>query len=42
MTRNEKLKNREYRNFIVPFEIRALEDENRMVVEGYATTFNEP
>ena len=31
---------REYRNFQIPFEIRAAEDE--MVVEGYATTFNQP
>ena len=31
---------REYRNFKVPLEIRAAEDE--MVVEGYATTFNDP
>ena len=31
---------REYRNFKVPFEIRAT-DDNEMIVEGYATTFNE-
>lgn len=31
---------REYRNFQIPFEVRAAEDE--MVVEGYATTFNQP
>jgi len=42
MSINEKINNgREYRNFQVPFEIRAKEDEG-MVVEGYATTFNEP
>lgn len=31
---------REYRNFQIPFEVRAAEEE--MVVEGYATTFNQP
>ena len=41
MSINEKINNgREYRNFQVPFEIRAMEDEG-MIVEGYATTFNE-
>lgn len=41
MNINEKINNgREYRNFQVPFEIRAKEDDG-MIVEGYATTFNE-
>ena len=41
MNTDEKINNgREYRNFQVPFEIRAKEDEG-MIVEGYATTFNE-
>ena len=41
MNIDEKINNgREYRNFQVPFEIRAKEDEG-MIVEGYATTFNE-
>ena len=35
-----KINEREYRNFQVPFEIRAA-DDNEMIVEGYATTFNE-
>lgn len=41
MNIDEKINNgREYRNFQVPFEIRAKEEEG-MIVEGYATTFNE-
>ena len=32
---------REYRNFVIPFEIRAAESDE-MIVEGYATTFNDP
>lgn len=41
MNIDEKINNgREYRNFQVPFEIRAKEDDG-MIVEGYATTFNE-
>jgi len=41
MNINEKINNgREYRNFQVPMEIRAKEDDG-MIVEGYATTFNE-
>lgn len=41
MNINDKINNgREYRNFQVPFEIRAKEDDG-MIVEGYATTFNE-
>ena len=32
---------REYRNFVIPFEIRAAENDE-MIVEGYATTFNQP
>ena len=41
MNIDEKINNgREYRNFQVPFEIRAKEDGG-MIVEGYATTFNE-
>lgn len=31
---------REYRN--IQFEFRALDDSDEMIVEGYATTFNEP
>lgn len=43
MNINEKINNgREYRNFVVPFEIRAAQTENEMIVEGYATTFNDP
>ena len=37
--------NREYRNLVKPLEVRALgegEDNTAKVVEGYATTFNEP
>lgn len=42
MNIEEKINNgREYRNFQVPFEIRAAETESEMIVEGYATTFNE-
>ena len=42
MNIKEKINNgREFRNFVVPFEIRAA-GEGEMVVEGYATTFNEP
>ena len=41
MNIDEKINNgREYRNFKVPFEIRAKDDDG-MIVEGYATTFNE-
>lgn len=41
MNIDEKINNgREYRNFQVPFEIRAKEEDG-MIVEGYATTFNE-
>lgn len=31
---------REYRN--IPFEFRALDDSDEMIVEGYATTFDDP
>lgn len=42
MSIQDKINNgREYRNFQVPLEIRAKDDEG-MIVEGYATTFNEP
>lgn len=34
-------KNREYRK-MAPLEVRAEEENNEMVVEGFATTFNEP
>lgn len=41
-TITEKMNNgREYRSFQVPFEIRAKEEDG-MIVEGYATTFNQP
>lgn len=42
MSIEQKMKDgREYRNFQVPFEIRAAEGDE-MIVEGYATTFNQP
>ena len=34
---------REYRNFQIPFEVRAASDDAaEMIVEGYATVFNQP
>ena len=33
-------KSREYRNMLI--EVRKADDEQKMIVEGYATTFNEP